>query len=108
MAFPSKITLSPLNSQIVKLSGLQNSLTGVYLNSAAVMVTLVDRSGKPVAGCTNLALIYDAGSNGNYQGMIDASFNPPVGEGYTLRVVATQDGNTANWSIAAAISRRTS
>jgi len=105
MPLPRKITLCPLNTQIVKLSGLRNSLTGAALNDAVVLITLTGRGG-PVTGCIALRLEYVPGSDGDYRAVIGEEFNSAVDEGYTLTITASQDQSKATWSIPAAVAAR--
>ncbi len=91
-------TLSPQvftqgNTQAITLEGLQDVVSGAYLNAAALSATLYDPNGNAVAECTDVNMPYVPGSNGNYQGIFgDNNFMPPVGTGYRLVVTGTQNG----------------
>ena len=100
MAIPLKLYLHPSNDQVVRITGLKDGRTLVYQNSATVTMTLRDQHLQPVAGCVNLTMVYQAGTNGVYDGEIDdAGFNPPVGTGYTLLVTATVGSTVARLTI---------
>lgn len=84
------------NTQVVVVQGLQDFLTGNFLNAAILTLTLLDQNGVQVPGCINVGFAYVAASNGNYQAVFgDESFNPPVGSGYKLVI----DGNDGSGNI---------
>jgi hypothetical protein len=81
-----KRVLYQQNTQIIKLQGLRDGETGVFISVATVSATLKARDGSTVSQINNLALSYVPGSNGDYEGTVDATFNPPKGGGYILTV----------------------
>lgn len=94
MSIPPKILLTRANDQFIELDGLQDPTVTVnqYFNGATVTATLYDQYGNPVAGMTNIAMAYLAGTNGNYRGLAEQTFGPPLGAGYTLKITASQSG----------------
>lgn len=82
--------LYQLNDQFVYPQGLADGLNPTsYFNDATGTATLWDTSQSPrvaVAHATNIPLSYQMGSNGNYLGLIEQTFNPPVGSNYVLTV----------------------
>jgi hypothetical protein len=101
---PQIIYLYPENTQVLLVQGLQDVVTGLYLNLAYVTATLYDPRGDPDPVLQNLQLNYLPGTNGNYQGTIPASFNPPKfaglsKSGYILQISASQAGINSLWSL---------
>ena len=87
---PPKIILYQYNTNAVKISGLQDAISGNFVNNATIQATLVDDNGTPQTGCIEVALTYVSESNGDYIGTFgDSSFASPIGTGYTLVI----DGN---------------
>jgi hypothetical protein len=99
------ITIYQNNSGFIPLTGLQDFSVNppVWVNNASsITATLNNAAGNPVAGLSNVAGVYQAGSNGNYNFPVPSSFNPPAGGGYTLVVnVTAPSGAVAQWSIPA-------
>lgn len=59
------------NTNVLQLEGLKNSLTGAFLNSATVTVTVKGPDGVNVSGETwPLTMDYVTSSNGNYRGIL--------------------------------------
>lgn len=92
MAVPIKMVFTRKNDQFIEIDGLQDPTTGAFVNNATVTATLVDQYGNAVPGCTNVTLNYLATTNGNYRGLVEQTFNPIIGAGYTLQVTATAPG----------------
>ena len=91
MATPLKLIFFQGNTQVITILGLQDSITGAFLNSATLLATLIDEYNNQVVGCIGVSLAYVVGSSGNYQGVFgDASFIPDVGTGYTLVITGSQ------------------
>jgi len=101
------IYLYPQNTQVIEIDGLQDQLTGDFLNIATVQATLVDQRGNPDPVLNDIAMTYVPGSNGNYQGVVPFAFNAPLGSGYRLQIQADQSGVQAFWSIPAQVVLRT-
>jgi hypothetical protein len=109
MAVPSKITLYQLNDQYLEIDGLADGLTTTVINTAVVTATLKDSTGASVSGLTNLSLTYVASSSGVYRGLIEDTFNPAIGGGYTLYIDAVDGGvNKGHWEIPVVIKVRKS
>lgn len=98
------------NDGFIPLSGLmdETQTPPVFLNSVASMTaTLNDSGGSPVTGLTNVAGVYVAGSNGNWQFPVPNTFDPPTGGGYTLIVdVVAGSGTSAHWELPASVQVR--
>ena len=95
----SLLYLYPSNTQILTVTGLQDVVTGLYLNSATVKATLVNEHGVTDAVLVDITLTYVTDSNGTYQGTVPAAFNAGLGGGYTLKVTAVQSGIQSLFSI---------
>jgi hypothetical protein len=75
---------------IVTWSGLQNSITGAYVNDAAITATL--QAPTPYT----FSLSYEANSDGDYVGTIPAAITSTLTEGtaYLLEITATEVAGT--------------
>lgn len=90
---PVKVVLWPLNDIVLTLAGLQDVITGLYVNGATTIATIYDPDGNQVPGAVNIPMAYVAASQGTYQGSIPyATFNPPVGTQYSCVVTADAGG----------------
>jgi len=98
MAVPSKIILYQLNDQLLFVDGLQDE-DGSYVNVATVLATLKNREGTVIAPISALTLAYVPTSNGRYEGVVEDTFNPPKGGGYTLFVDSTDGTTKGHWEI---------
>lgn len=58
------------NDNLVALSGLKNVVTGAYVNTATVRLTLTDMGGSVVPGVDDVVMQYQEGSDGDYYGII--------------------------------------
>jgi hypothetical protein len=79
------------NDQILVLNDVVSEVTGLPVPGASVTATLQDSDGNNVVGLTDLEMD-ESGSPflGNYSGQIlGDTFNPPVGNDYTLIVTVT-------------------
>lgn len=92
MMMTQTIYLYPQNTQVLTLNGLQDVVTGDYLNQATVTATLIDRLGNVDVVINDLPLDYLPASNGNYQGTVPFAFDAALGGGYILQVTANQAG----------------
>lgn len=93
MTIAGRILVVRLNDLYVTVSGLQDGVTSVYYNdTASVVATLYDQFGNPVPGFSGVQMAYVAETNGNYRGLIDQTFDPPLGGGYRLEVTALVPG----------------
>jgi len=115
MPLPIKLIPVRLNDQIIEIDGLQDAVTQAYYSSATVTATLVDQSGDAVPGFSDIPMSYVGGSNGKYRGLIEQTFNAPLGTGYTLQVKASVPGGAgvdaltdALWEIPCQVVARTS
>lgn len=88
------------NDNLLAVDSLKNSSTGVYLNSAAVTVTLKDSSGVNISGQTfPLTMDYEASSDGKYTATLDDALVLDEGNIYTAIIDAVSDsGITAKWN----------
>lgn len=99
MAIPPKLYLTIGNDQYIELDGLQDAVSLSYQdNNATVTATLYDLNDAIAvnadgsAALSGIEMSYIAGSQGSYRGLVDSTFNPPLGGGYTLNIVATVPG----------------
>lgn len=81
------------NDQIVTMLGLRTtSQPPIYLNAATVKATLQDNKGAVVPPFQDVPMNYVAGSNGNYEWVIDSVHTMiPKGQEYALILTAKQD-----------------
>lgn len=103
---PSVIYLYPLNTQVVTVTELQDQVTGLFLTSATVKATLYDQRGNADPVFNNISMTYQPGTDATYQGTIPATFNPKLGGGYTVVLIATQAGVQAQFTIPAIVKPR--
>ena len=92
---------------------LQDSTTNQPIDNSVITATLysgrsltdpVDFPGTPVANFTGVTLAYVPRTLGQYQVIIPATFNPPLGTNYVLVVDAVTPGyNPQHWEIAAQV-----
>ena len=81
------------NTNSIWVKGLQNSVTGEYVNNATVTVSLSDKSGALVSGSSwPLTLAYVTGSDGFYQASLPASLNLVNTRYYVASVTADVAG----------------
>lgn len=77
------------NDNTITLTGLQNAVSGNYLNSATVTVTVVDSDGNEVSGQTwPTTMSYVSGSDGNYRGTLQDAMVTTASELLTAQVTA--------------------
>lgn len=102
---PRVLYLYPGNTQVLNIVGLTDVTTGFYLDAANVFATLLDQYGNEDPVLDDIQLLYQAGSNGNYQGTVPGTFAPPAFTGssplggYQLQIAAEQAGVEALWTI---------
>lgn len=89
------------NDTILELERLKNDLTGAYLNSAAVAVTLLQDGGAPVGGETwPKTLAYVAGSKGVYRATLPATLVLTPNQRVTAQVTANAGvGLQGQWTL---------
>ena len=81
------------NDNLLTAVGLQNEVSGAYLNSATVTVTLVDADGTEVAGETwPLTMDYVAASDGNYRATLTDTLSALLSSGVDLVAQITANG----------------
>jgi len=108
MAIPTKVTLFIENDMYVEIDELHDGLDDAsYFNAATVTATLKDRDGDIVPEVNAITLSYVVASNGMYRGPIQETFNPTLGGGYKLEIVAVQSGIQGKWVIPAEVKVRT-
>jgi hypothetical protein len=94
LATPSKIIISPGNTQVLRIFGLQDNVTGSFLNAASIVGTLQDDQGNVVIGFDEIAFTNVPSSNGDYDAIFgDSTFIPEIGTGYTLIIDGNQSGS---------------
>ena len=99
----------PGNHTLVELSGLQNLLTGAYVNSATADMTVVDVNSAQVPGITWPASFTPVqSSNGDYSATLSNSAGWIVGQWYFGKItVVTTEGLRGNWEIEMEAQKRT-
>jgi hypothetical protein len=86
------------NDNRLRLFGLRNRTTGDFVNEATVACELTTLAGDPVSGQSfPVALDYIAGSNGDYQAVLQNTLELIPRHWYRLRVTASGDGVDAVW-----------
>lgn len=94
-------TLYVGNDTILEVGSLKNELTGAFLNSAAVTVTVTDMSGVEVSGDTwPKTMAYLTGSDGVYRATLLHGLALVAGTRYQAEVAADAGtGLYASWTI---------
>lgn len=89
------------NDTILEIDRLKNELTGAYLNSATVTVTLRDEAGAEVAGDTwPKTMAYLAGSNGVYRATLPHTLALTASQRVTAAIsVDAGAGLVAAWDV---------
>lgn len=85
------MAISILSDNLITLSGLFDTISNVYVNTATVHATLYTGS----SSITTLSLNYVPGSNGNYQGILPFAITENLTENsvYSVAVSADWAGN---------------
>jgi len=105
-------TAFALNTNIIELLGLRDSVAGSYLNTATVSVVSIDtEDGEPVGAVSGspITMSYQSGTDGNYRGVIAADLPLIAGECYVAVIEA--DGGAdrfGHWEFKFKVLRRTS
>lgn len=89
------------NDTILEVESLRNDLTGAYLNSATVTVTLEETDGVDVAGETwPKTMAYVTGSNGTYRATLVYGLSLVAGRKYYAQITADAGaGLRAAWQV---------
>jgi hypothetical protein len=87
------VTFYRMNDQYVEITGLKDTITDAFVNTATVTATLYNRNGVAMENFTDISLDYLAASNGNYRGFISEAFNAAVGSDYTLVLEVVSGSN---------------
>ncbi len=103
---PTVIFLYPQNTQVVTVTELQDEVTGQFLINAQVTATLFDQRGNADPVFNNIVMSFVPGSDATYQGQVPATFNPKLGGGYTVVVIAVQAGVQAKFTVPAIVKFR--
>lgn len=83
------------NDQTITVTGLQDQVSGAYLNASTVTATIDTLAGTELASIT---LQYVTDSNGDYQGVIEDDVAITSGTRYVVDVTATSAGDlVGNW-----------
>lgn len=78
------------NDTAVRIVGLREGVTGSWLNNQTLSGQLCDAAGAALAPPVTFSLAYEAGSDGNYVGLLPASAD--VADGTAYRLVIDVDG----------------
>jgi hypothetical protein len=95
------------NDMAVRIVGLREGVTGSWLNNQTLSGELCDAAGDPLDTPVTFDLDYEAGSDGNYVGLLPATAN--VADGTAYRLVIDADGGpglVGHWEFAAIGKRR--
>ncbi len=87
------VTFYRMNDQYVEITGLKDTITDTFVNSATVTATLFNRNGVAMENFTDISLDYVSASDGDYRGFISEAFNAAVGDDYTLVVEVVSGSN---------------
>src|SRR5258705_4441177 len=89
------------NDMVLEVSELMNEVTGAFLNSATVTVSLADVNGNPVDGnAWPLALEYVAGSDGMYRVTLADTLGITPNARYAADLIADAGaGLRAQWQL---------
>ena len=87
------------NDQVIDVIGLQDAVTGQYLNEKTVVVTITDKNGNQVAGQSwPTTLEYVPASNGDYRGNLSNDMVLVRTRQYFVTIDADAGGGlVANW-----------
>lgn len=82
------------NDQTIRVSGVQDEVSGDYLNDITVQVWIKERDGTDVAGETwPITLDYIADSNGDYIGNIEDGVELVAGRRYIVEIRSEAPGD---------------
>lgn len=99
----SELVLLPDNTMTVRMRGLKNAETGLFLQNATVSIASIKdaATGATITGVTfPVTLSYVANSRGVYKGRIPSSAAIVDDHTYTLTITASDAaGSSARWSI---------
>lgn len=96
------------NDAILELRGLENDLTGQFLNAATVTATLTDATGTQIAGAAwPMTLAYVAASDGTYRATLPYTLALTPNEKVTAAIsVDAGSGLRAFWALEFVARRR--
>lgn len=95
------------NDMAIRVVGLREGVTGSWLNNQTLDGELCDAAGASLSPAVHFTLEYEAGSDGNYVGLLPASAD--VVDGTSYRIVIEADGGpglVGRWEYAAIGKRR--
>lgn len=96
------------NSNILRVTGLKDGLTGAFLNAATVTATVTTLGGAELLGGTwPVTLDYVPASDGDYEVALLSTLNVEVKQRYIAEISAAQSGKTAFWSFGFTVVNRT-
>lgn len=96
------------NSEIIEVAGLVNEVTGLYANTAAVTVEIVDATSLAVV-LASATMPYVAGSNGTYRYVTSKNLPVTVGQQLLIRITAlTGATDSGFWEVPANVITRNS
>jgi len=103
---PARLTCLKKNKQLLDVPAIYDDVAGNWVNSAIDLTgTLKDSAGAAVTGFSAIALVYVAGSNGDYRAAVAATVDPAAGTTYVLHVESTTTG--INFQIPTTVKART-
>lgn len=87
------MTAFVLNTNVLDLLGLKSHIEDVFLNDATVTYTIKDKAGVEIDGATwPQEMVYVAGSNGDYQGILPSLLDMIPGKQYYAWIEAQGGG----------------
>lgn len=96
------------NDNLLKLAGLKDNITDVFVNNATVTATITTLGGAPILGTTfPVTLNHVTGSDGDYQTALPAELAVKVGQRYKAVIDATANGADAHWVFTFSVLNRT-
>ena len=80
MVMAEHLELHPSNDMWLSITGMQDPANGIFLNTASVQVTLVDKTSLvPITGQSwPVMLMYVTGSNGDYRAVLSRALDVEV------------------------------
>ena len=94
------MTAFVLNTNVLQLTGLQNELTGAYINNATVTITTIEDEGGvgvfPLSG-SPITMDYVTGSDGDYRGTLDSTLPFTAGDCYRAHIDVTSGSSVSHY-----------
>jgi hypothetical protein len=97
------------NDHGIVLRGLNNGLSGAYVNNATVQVTLRNAGGAELSGISwPVTLVYESGSNGDYIATLDKALDVAPRDRITAKITAVSGTLDAQWDEQINVTKRRS